>query len=309
MAFDQFWKEQREYNDKHPVEMVKFVPAKDSFMLNKSLFLQTIENVGTMTDVELRKFIQVNFRVILDNVFYGNNPAQYLNCFTDEKFIDAFNDVISTMQWFEKDDTIKLNTIAYHYLTLPEQYKNPSIADKMLKMCQTVNKSQIPKLLGLGLSNNLAIMLLIARNSDLNLNICVRRVNFIIITQPKELMSENMISEIFKILYDVFNQWHQVFQYIMLDVLPEYDENNQSTWWVTEEIQEVDSTLNLAVLDILDNLPSQYIKYTLMDYAQGKAIVNPNAKVRFSLRKLADDYYRINEVVQSLEYNDQVYVP
>lgn len=307
--FDQFWKEQQEWDRKHPVEMVTLVPARDTFTLNKSLFLQTIENVGTMSDADLRKFIQVNFRIILDNAFYGNQTAQYLSCFTDSRFIDAFNDVLSTIQWIEKDDAIKLNTIAYHYLTLPDCHKTDDDVNKMLRMSQIVNKAQIPKLLGLGLSNNLATMILLARHSDLNLNVAVKRVDFIIITQPKELMSEKMITEILRVLYDVFNQWHQVFQYMMLDVLPEYDENNSSTWWVTEDIQEVDSTLNLAMLNILDNLPSNYIRLVLADYAQGKMLTRPKAPVRFSMQHLADDYYRINDAVMSLQYNDGVFVP
>ena len=114
---------------------------------------------------------------------------------------------------------------------------------------------------------------------------CVKRVDFIIITQPKELMSEKMIEEIFKILYNVMDDFHRIFPYIMMDILPEYDENNPNTFWVTDDIQEVNSTLNLAILNIIDNLPSQTIRGIILNYSEAMSMIYKNQTVRFSLRK------------------------
>ena len=81
------------------------------------------------------------------------------------------------------------------------------VLNAMLKLGSIVNRANLPRLLGLGLSENLASLLLISRYSDINLNVCVKRVDFIIINQPAELMSERMIEAIFRILYDDVNYY------------------------------------------------------------------------------------------------------
>ena len=118
-----------------------------------------------------------------------------------------------------------------------------------------------------------------------------------------------MIHEILCCLYDVMKDYYMVFQYMMLDVIPEYDDDDEKTWWVTDDISEVNSVMNLAVLDILDNLPTQLIRNTLVNYAEGYRIVNPNRRVRFSMQRLSDDYYRINDVVYALAEREAIFVP
>jgi hypothetical protein len=91
-------------------------------------------------------------------------------------------------------------------------------------------------------------------------------------------------------------------------VLPNYREDDQSTWWVTDEVSEVDSTMSLSALEILDNLPTEIIRSTLINYAEGYAIIGGNKPIRFSMRRLSDDYYRINNVILQLE-SEGIYVP
>ena len=306
--FEKYWAEKELYDKNNKVEMVKIIP-QNSPMFNRSVFMQTIDNIPQMSDVELRKFINQYFGSILNNTFFGRDNNKYIACFADARFLDAFIDVIVTMQYFEKDIIVKCNTICYHYLTLPEHAKDPKIIGRMLRMSSIINRTGLPRLLGLGLSDNLASMILIARYSDLDLNICVKRVDFIIITQPKELMTQKMITEIFKNLFDVMTDFNRIFPYFMLDIVPDYNENDESTWWFTDEIDEVNSTMNLAVLDILDNLPTPIIRSTLINYAEGYRIVNSNRMVRFSMQRLSDDYYRINNVIYNLCVNENIYVP
>jgi hypothetical protein len=261
-----------------------------------------------MGDADLLRFINSNFNNILKNVFNGGNISKHVKCFQDVRFLDAFINIMVQRQFFDTDEIVYINTICYHYLTIPYDMRDPHVVDRMMKMSGIVNRGGIPRLLGLGLSDNLASLLLIARYSDTNLSVVVRRVNFIIITQPPEIMSQKMISEIFKILYNVMEDWSRVFPYIMTDVLPNYREDDQSTWWVTDEVSEVDSTMSLSALEILDNLPTEIIRSTLINYAEGYAIIGGNKPIRFSMRRLSDDYYRINNVILQLE-SEGIYVP
>lgn len=307
-VFDRYWEEKQEYNAEHPVEPVK-VRVSESPNFSLAILKQNVDHVDDMTDSELRKFIQRCFKSIMINIFQGNDAAKYIHHFQNARFLDAFTDVVMAMQFVDQEDIIRCNTLCYHYITLPKDQIDPSIMNRMFRLSNLINKFNLPRLLGLGLSNNLASILLIARYSDIDLNVCVRRVNFILITQPKELMSERMIEEIFKILYNVMDDLYRIFPSIMLDVLPEYDDNDTTTYWITDDIQEVNSTLNLAILNILDNLPSQSIRSVLMNYTEAKFMIYKDRPVRFSLRNLSEDYYRINNVINEMALSEQIYVP
>lgn len=305
-VFERFWEEKRQHDAEHPIQVAR-VRVDENPNFNLAILKQNIDHVDDMTDTELRTFIQRCFKSIMINLF-GNEMPKYIHYFQDVRFLDAFIDVIKSMDFIDKDDTVRCNTMAYHYITLPKEKQDYRVMNRMMELSNIINRYNLPRLLGLGLSSNLASILLIARYSDIDLNICVKRVNFIIITQPKELMSERMIEEIFKILYNVMDDMVRIFPCIMMDVLPEYDENNPNTFCVTEDIQEVNSTLNLALLNIIDNLPSQTIRAILLNYSEAISMIYKDAPVRFSLRNLSEDYYRINNIINEMAYNEQIYV-
>ena len=305
-VFNKFWDETKKHDADHPVLVAK-VRVDESPNFNLSILKQNIDNVDSMSDVELRNFIKRCFKSIMVNLF-GKEMPKYIHYFQDVRFLDAFIDVLKSMDFIEKDDIVRLNTMCYHYITIPKDKQNYRVVSRMMEVSNIINRHNLPRLLGLGLSSNLASILLIARYSDIDLNVCVKRVDFIIITQPKELMSERMIEEILKILYNVLDDLVRIFPPIMMDILPDYDENNPNTLWISEDIQEVNSTLNLALLNILDNLPTQTIRSVLLNYTEAMNMVYKNYQVRFSLRCLSEDYYRINNVINEMALNEGIYV-
>ena len=304
--YKDFWEEANKYDAEHPIQVIK-VRVDENPNFNLEILKQNIDHVNDMSDSELRSFIKKCFKSIMRDLFGAEMP-KYIKYFQDIRFLNAFIDVVLSLEFIDKEDIIRINTMCYHYITLPKDKQDYRVLDRMMQLSNIVNKLNIPRLLGLGLSSNLASILLIARYSDIDLNVCVKRVDFIIITQPKELMSEKMIEEIFKILYNVMDDFHRIFPYIMMDTLPEYDENNPNTFWVTDDIQEVNSTLNLAILNIIDNLPSQTIRGIILNYSEAMSMIYKNQTVRFSLRNLSEDYYRINNITNSIAYNEHIYV-
>lgn len=304
---DKYWNDKKNYDKNHPVEMIRLIPTENP-NINIGILKQNIENMDNLNETELRNMIGRSLKSILKNLF-GKEAHKYARYFQNLRFLDAFIDVISTINYIEKDDVVRINTLCYHYITLPNDKKDYKVTSRMMKISRIVNKHSLPSLLGLGLSENLACTLLIARYSDIDLEICVKRVDFIIMTQPKTIMSLNMIEEIIKRLYNIMEDYFRIFPYFMMDVIPDYDDNDETTWWVTEDVDEVSSTMNLAMLNIMDNLPSQLIRNTIVNYTEGCDIVYKNRKLRFSLRSLSDDYYRINAVIEHLMYNEGIIVP
>ena len=303
-----YWADKEEWDRTHPVKMVKIQPATNP-SFNIPILKQNIDNVDSMSDEELRNFVARNYKSILKNVFNGKETTKYLIKLQDVRFLDVFIYVFNSLQFIDSDDAVLINTLCYHYITLPKNKQNHLVVNRMLQLSSIVNKIYEPRLLGLGLSSNLVAMILIARFSDISIGVCIKRVNFIIITQPKELMTEKMIEDIFRIIYDCMNCYSRMFPYLMTDVIPEYDENNEKTWWVTEEIAEVDSVLGLVIINILDSLPSQMIRDTLVNYTEARNTVYANHPIRFSLQNLSEDYYRIKAVICGMEVNEGIFVP
>ena len=179
-------------------------------------------------------------------------------------------------------------------------------------LANIINSPYMPRLLGLGLSSHVASLLLIARWSNLDPRVCVRRVNFIIIQQAKEFMIQEKIVQIMKILYELDRDqrnYIKIFPYIMMDVLGDYDDAVPSTHWITDEIQEVDSTLSLAALDILNEFTDTNIRHVLVNYTESYKLVHSNKPIRFSMRRLSDDYSRINDVIYALKELENIIVP
>ena len=151
-------------------------------------------------------------------------------------------------------------------------------------------------------------MIIIARYSSFNPEICVKRVNHILITQPKAVMSFEMIIEIFRIIYSERSVWGMMFQYFMFDVIPEYNEYDMNAHWVTEEVEEINSTINLAILEILNSEPYDVIRAALLNYAGIYSMKRYKMPIRFTMRRLSDDYSRINDMVMMLS-SEQIFVP
>lgn len=316
MAFEKYWDEKKAYDASNKIEMVKVIPS-NSPVFNKSILLGSIYDMHNMNDSELRMFVQNSYRSILNNIFFGSKESiDYINCFTNVRFLDAFIDVVQRLiqqgNYFDKDTIAKINNICYDYITFSNAEKNPSVITRMYTLAQIINAPYLSRLLGLGLNNNVANLLLIARWSNLNPNICVRRVNFIIIGQPKSLMTQEIIMQIMKILYELDRDqrnYIRIFPHIMMDVLGDYDDADPSTHWITDEIQEVDSTLSLAVLDILNEFTDANIRHTLVNYAESYKLLYSTKPIRFSMRRVSDDYQKINNVIRALQEYEGIIIP
>ena len=306
MAFENYWNETKQWEENNKHEMFKIIPINTP-TFNENLLLKNINDIPNMDDIELRKFIEYHFNDILNKVSSSNQ--QHINCFLDIRFLDGFIDVLCKRKYFQLNEVVKINNICYDYLSLKNSmYKNMEITNRMIRISNIINSKQLPRLLGLGISNTLASVLLIARYSSFSIDICVRRVDFIIITQPKLLMTQEMITEILRILYEGNDIWVKVFQYFMLDVIPEYNEYEESSSWVTEEMEEINSVLNLSVLTIIDNMPSRNITSIFVNYAEAYSLLNSNKPYRFSLKSLNNEFSRMNNIINYLR-TQNIYVP
>lgn len=307
-GFSNFVKELNESAENNrPVEMVSINTSSPVF--NTSALFKTINDIPNMTNDEIRIFVLNNFISIIQNVFNSDEDTKkYIKCFTNVSFLDAFIEAASNQRYFTNDIIIRINNICYDYISLKSE-KDMAVLNRMINIGNIINRANLPRLLGLGLNPDLASILLIARFSSFELDIVIRRVNLIIITQPKTLMNYDMIMQIFKILYGDYKLWGVIFQYFMFDTIPEYNENNINSLWVSEEVEEINSIINLVILQILNETPTPVITQALINYAEYYAMTGRIKPIRFSMRRLSGDYGRIISVIEYLQWAENVYVP
>ena len=215
MAFEKFWEEKQSYDTNKALTTKMVLPdPSNSPLFNHAILFKTIEDRDSMTDTELRYFIHHNFQAIMNNTFDKNVSGQYINAFRDIRFLDAFNDVLRQVQYFDPDITVRINLIIYHYLSLSSYERKQNIADRMMTAASIVNANKLIALKKYHMPSNLENCLLIARYSDFNLNICVRRVNLILNTNQQlfEMLDNDGLSEastesvtfLAKLLVDLF---------------------------------------------------------------------------------------------------------
>ena len=322
--FEDYWKEKQEYDEKKKREMQLILPdPASSPLFNNSILFKTIDDRDNMSDTELRYFIHTNFLSIMNNMFDRNVSEKYLIAFQDIRFLNAFIDVISNVRYFESDMIVKLNLLVYHYLALPNHEKDKQITDRMLFLSTIVNSTKAIALKKYNLPPMVEKSLLIARYSDFDINICVKRVDLMIVTSEPlmEMLNIDGISEapeeaihiLANILVDLYRleDWNLVLPYFMVDVLPSSNDNNPSTTWITPEVENMDSALNLAVIEVLDTKIENSLKLRniLTSYSEGYRIMNPRRPIRFSFKNISGDYPRLQAAVQYLRDSENIYVP
>lgn len=287
--FEQYMKDISKEPKRELVEIKLFEnPAYNPLALKDKL-----KNIDKLDDRELYTLLKDGYDTLLSTIF-TDNDAEYLDLFTNSRFITIMIQVMSSINNISHINRTYINKIVYDYITLSEN--DQYIKQLLHSLSKTVNKDILPKLLGLGLREDIAIYLALARFSSQKEIVNVKRVNFVIMTSPIEIMTEQMIVYIYEKLFDRVTP---LFTGTMIDNCKQ-DMN--------PDMEEIYSTISLAVLDILNLMPSSDIRKVLISYVGDYQALYLQNGYRFSLQCLSNDYARINTVVEALKF-ENIYVP
>lgn len=287
--FDQYMKDIAKEPKRELVQIKLFDnPAYNTLVLEEKL-----RALDSLEDREVYSLLRDGYESILSTIFIDKNK-QYLDLFTNSRFVSILIQVMSSITNISHINRTYINKIVYDYIIL--QDSDPYIKQLLYSLSKTVNKDILPRLLGLGLPEDIAIRLALSRFSSQKEIVNVKRVNFIIMTSPIEIMTEQMIVFIYEKLYDRFTP---LFIGTMID-------NCRSD--MEGDMDEIYSIISLAVLDILNVMPSNDIRKVLISYVGDFQALYSQNGYRFSLQCLSNDYARINAVVDALKY-ENIYVP
>ena len=258
--------------------------------INTGLLDSIISN-GTLnnySDQQLFDLLSNNLRGFLLNIF-ERKDQRYIKMIISDRFLRVLIQVVGSIE-IDYMNMIYLNKLCYDYLTLDDNSKNTIISDLIYQLAKITNKKYIPILIGVGIPEKIACYIVLSRFSTNNEFLNVTRMNFVIMTANIDF-TEQMVVDVYQ---NLFNKVSQLFEATMLDVIDTTEE------WYTQDIDERYSLITLAVLDILNSLPSDAIRRVLEDYVRVYHVSYLGKETRCNLRSLSSDYDRIRVIVEDM---------
>ena len=248
-------------------------------------------NLDNLSDQDLYNLIAKTYHYLFDEMFIAKNMELINFLYTNPRFIMNLTGVLSRPDIpLTHLQVFYCNRLAYDYFTARGE-KDAYIRDLLVNLIKTVNRSITPSLIGLGLNETLVSYLTNARYSSLKEPIQVRRLNLIIIQQPSEVMTVQMIVDIYGKLFDRISP---LFEGIMYD----YWSPEQ---FISKEMEEVYATINVAILEIVNNLPEDIMYHLLRNFNETYQLINNGKRLRFNIYSFCkDDYPRLYYTLELL---------
>lgn len=267
--------------------------------INPSMLDEKLKNINMLEDNQLLEVLKVDYFTILQEIFEKQN-TDYIKLFSNHRFLTIFTHAINfimsrkgELNYLEK---IYINKLIYDYMCKIE--KDEVIKIAYISLAKIVNRSILPQIMALGIPEEMACTIAISRYASSKEPINIKRVNLTILSLPVDLMTVQVIVDLFGILFDKMGL---LFETIMFD----YNIDNGNT----EEEGEIYSRISNALLHQLENMRLDHIRIVLKMYIDDYFMLHSNETPRFSLRSInSSDYPRINQVVDAMEY-EGIYIP
>lgn len=268
-------------------------------LVDSDILIDRVQKLDNMNDGEIYELIAKSYNLLLDANFLKKDKHKVLiaKAFTNFRFVSILVNVIGSVE-LSSIQYINCNKLIYDYLT--SNGRDENIENALYSLGWNNNRENIMRLKARSLDDKLATYLAIARKSSVDERLTVERVNVIIMNQSKDLMTEQMIVNIYEDLFS--DTLLGLFEGIMFDPWTqevELDENQEIIY----------DTINLAILDILNDMPSEMIYAVLENYATDRQMVFNSQPTRFDIHSISSDYQRILNAIEELEHFKNIKIP
>ena len=266
---------------------------------NIDIIKSRLFGLDKLSDQDAYNLIYKTYPYILDEMFISKNMDLIKFLYTNPRFVMNLGNVLSRPEIrLNYTQTIYCNKLAYDFF-IARGDKDEYIKTLLINLVKTVNRNVLPGLIGLGLSEELAAVLANARYSTLKDNVQVKRLNLEIMKMSSSVMSVQMIVDIYGKLFDKITP---LFTGIM------YDHWNPDQF-KTKDMEEIYGTINVALLEIVNNLPENMMYQLLKNFYESHQLIHLNEKVRFNIYSFCkEDYPRLYYTLQCLN-NEKIVLP
>lgn len=276
----------------------EFIPVQINIANNPAINRDLLDNIistgsiNNYTDEQLFMLLSNNLRGFLLNIF-EQKDRRYIQMIISDRFLRVLIQVVNNIE-IDYMNKIYINSLCYDYLVLDKKDQNNVITDLIYQLANIANKSHIPVLIAQGIHEKIASYIVLSRFSSNKEFVNIKRMNFTIMKNINFVFTEQMIVDIYQIL---FPRVTQLFEATMLDVIEDTDEP-----WYSNAIDERYSMISLALLDILESLTSEQIRRVLDDYVILYNLSYNGRPVRFDIRCISAEHYpKTRRVVEIME--------
>lgn len=265
-----------------------------TFKTDESIILDFYVILNEQDQNKMMEYTFTNVFKLLDMGIERNESA--LQVLVNDKFLACVHQLIldNRIDFSSEEYRYKMNRICYDYIKMEDH--NLFIHNLLINIAFCINKQIVMTLIGFGLDRDQACRIVCARYStasDLRIN--YKRTVRTIQSMPSSLMTEQNIIHIFD--KTCTESVTELFCAIMFDAY--------SVFYSSEE-EEVYSSVNLAILDILESLPMDGINKVITTYLRVQPTMDK--RPRFALKSVnIGDYPRINQMIDILE-SQRIYV-
>lgn len=235
---------------------------------------------------EMCNFVINNITSLLSSAV--DRKALPLQIITDREFLIAMDLANISLN---REYTNRFNRVYRAYVNNPSKnviYKS-ECADLLYKVALKLNKKMVNIISGLGLDENIALWIIVSRNSSTDERRNIRRMVRAMQHVNPNIMTEQMVVNIFSKTFN--DQFSNLFISVMTDRFDSFESKQESY---------VYSTVSNAILDILNTMDEEEIKDILMEYED--ELRKSGVTGRFSLKSInSGDYKVIYEKIAELE--------
>lgn len=269
-----------------------------------------LKSLDVMSDFKIREIIFYGNYLDYDNFNHPKTRAVFKQLWTNKRFLENVLGLLENNKIFlEKAKSIymiSVNKIIYDYYNASidpnSDMKDSEVLNLLLKIADVLDYTYILKLSTV-IDTTSAKFLAISRFSSFDKKKCINRLNRFIMNLGYSFTIKNIIY-----IYQAF--YSDNFSELFNTTMVETKDNLLNQGYILSPIaQNMYDTISYAIINILNSMPGEEMRIVLKSYASYLMLVNYGGKVRFSLKELEDEFYRIKENVEFIEINYNIPIP
>lgn len=239
-------------------------------------FINSLQNINSMTDIDLYKIISANYQTFLSENIYNPN-LKFLR--KNTRFINILSQVLMERD-LTKNQRIYCNSMIYTELS---EIDGVSIKKVYYILGLIVNQDVINKLLKIGLDKALSIYLSVVSESSFDIKDNISRLNFTILCSQSNIMTTQKITDIYCSIFDTISEVRDLFLITLRDINVLSSDNS----WVTQDVLNIYNNMNYAILSLLESLNLDTLVSILREYANMNLIEDITEEdIRFSFKSI-----------------------
>lgn len=272
-----------------PNQIQQPVKQVDFMVFSNDHFFKIMQNIDNLSDNDIILTIKNYIDFIVDKTLSDDKSMSPI--LSHPKFVSAYHRAMRMIP-LSHERRLFANKLTYEYSVIDNP--NPTILEMFKDVSEYVNKDITTKLINIGLNRRIAEDLARCRYSSRHENVNVQRLNFTMCKYNSEIFTEQRIVWVYEQLFDRISD---LFISSMLEVYSDRELDE-----LGNEFRDIYGNISLAILDILNNMPSVSIRQVILSYIDSyvewykKRLTLP----RFTLRSLSYDYERIVNIVDKL---------